>query len=145
MSSPSVEEQAETVDQILGTLDAADKPRVVALNKVDLLGPASRRRAISALTERYPGAVPISATKHTGFTELLAAMDQASRSDTVSLEILVPYGSEGVLADLRKIGGVERTEYVERGTMAWGWAPRHAAARFLAFAVEVRPARARRC
>ncbi|HEY8863819.1 MAG TPA: GTPase HflX [Candidatus Dormibacteraeota bacterium] len=145
VSSPSVEEQAETVDQILGTLDAADKPRVVALNKVDLLGPASRRRAISALTERYPGAVPISATKHTGFTELLAAMDQASRSDTVSLEILVPYGSEGVLADLRKIGGVERTEYVERGTMAWGWAPRHAAARFLAFAVEVRPARARRC
>jgi GTP-binding protein HflX len=133
VSSPSVEEQAATVDQILGALDAADKPRVVALNKVDLLGPASRRRAISALTTRYPGAVAISATNHTGFPELLAAMDQASRSDTVPLEILVPYGSEGVLADLRKVGGVERTEYVERGTKAWGWAPRHAAARFQAF------------
>ena len=130
VSSPSVEEQAATVDQVLGALDAADKPRVVALNKVDLLGPASRRRAITALTTRYPGAVPISAIKHTGFTELLAAMDQASRSDTVPLEILVPYGSEGVLADLRKIGGVERTEYVESGTKAWGWAPRHAAGRF---------------
>ena len=133
VSSPSVEEQAATVDEILGALDAADKPRVVALNKVDLLGPASRRRAIGALTSRYPGAVPISATKHTGFHELLAAMDQASRSDTVSLEILVPYGSEGVLADLRKIGGVERTEYVETGTKAWGWAPRHAAGRFQSF------------
>ncbi|HLQ16056.1 MAG TPA: GTPase HflX [Candidatus Eisenbacteria bacterium] len=133
VSSPSVEEQAATVDEILGALEAADKPRVVALNKVDLLGPASRRRAIGALTNRYPGAVPISATKQTGFPELLAAMDQASRSDTVSLEILVPYGSEGVLADLRKIGGVERTEYVETGTRAWGWAPRHAAGRFQSF------------
>jgi len=134
VSSPSVEEQAETVDQILGALEAADKPRVVALNKVDLLGPASRRRAIGALTARYPGAVAISATNHTGFPELLAAMDQASRSDTVPLEILVPYGSEGVLADLRKVGGVERTEYVDSGTKAWGWAPRHAAARFKTFA-----------
>ena len=133
VSSPSVTEQAETVDQILGELDAADKPRVVALNKVDLLGPASRRRAISAVTSRYPGAVPISAITQTGFPELLAAMDQASRSDTVSLEILVPYGSEGVLAALRKVGGVERTEYVEGGTMAWGWAPRHAAGRFQEF------------
>jgi GTP-binding protein HflX len=133
VSSPSVIEQAETVDQILVELEAADKPRVVALNKVDLLGPASRRRAISALTSRYPGAVPISAIKHTGFAELLGAMDQASRADTVNLEILVPYGSEGVLAALRKVGGVERTEYVEGGTKAWGWAPRHAAGRFETF------------
>jgi hypothetical protein len=49
-----------------------------------------------------------------------------------------------VLADLRKVGGVERTEYVDSGTQAWGWAPRHAAARFQTFAVKVRPARARR-
>jgi hypothetical protein len=39
---------------------------------------------------------------------------------------------------------VERTEYVDSGTQAWGWAPRHAAARFQTFAVKVRPARARR-
>jgi GTPase len=132
-SSPSVAEQAETVDQILGELGAADKPRVVALNKVDLLGLASRRRAVSSLASRYPGAVAISATNRAGFPELLSAMDQASRGDTVNLEILVPYGSEGVLAALRKVGGVERTEYVEGGTKAWGWAPKHAAGRFQDF------------
>ena len=134
LSSPSVEEQAQTVEEILGQLGAADKPRVVALNKVDLLGPAARRRAIGSLTSRYPGAVAISAIGRAGFGELFAALDQASRGDTVSLEILVPYGSEGVLAALRKIGGVERTEYVEGGTKAWGWAPRHAAGRFQEFA-----------
>ncbi len=134
VSSPSIEEQAETVDKILGDLGAADKPRVVALNKVDLLGTAARRRAIGALSSRYPGAVAISAIGRAGFGELLGALDQTSRGDTVSLEILVPYGSEGVLAALRKIGGVERTEYVEGGTKAWGWVPRHAAGRFQEFA-----------
>src|SRR4030088_275739 len=70
-SSPSVAEQAVTVDQILGELGAADKPRVGALNKVDLLGPASRRRAVGSLATRYPGAVAISAINRLGFAELL--------------------------------------------------------------------------
>ena len=130
LSSPAVAEQAETVEQVLADLGAAAKPRVVVLNKVDLLGPASRRRAVSAFAERYPGAVAISATSRTGFDPLLAALDEASRGDAVALEILVPYGREAVLAELRKIGGVERTEYVDGGTRAWGWAPRHAARRF---------------
>jgi GTP-binding protein HflX len=138
-SSPTVDEQAATVDEVLADLGAADKPRVVALNKVDLLGPAARRRAISSLSSRYPGAVAISATKRTGLADLLTAMDESSRGDTVPVEILVPYGQEGVLADLRKIGGVERTEYVEGGTRAWGWIPRHAAGRFEAY-VAARPA-----
>jgi len=142
LSSPAVEEQAATVERVLGDLEAANKPRVVAMNKVDLLGPASRRRAIGALSARYPGAVAISAVKRTGFDELLREIDRASRGDAVQLEMLVPYGSEGVLAELRKIGGVERTEYVEGGTHTWGWAPRHAAGRFAGY--EVRPARARR-
>jgi len=134
LSSHAVEEQAATVEEVLADLGASSKPRVVVLNKVDLLGPASRRRALSALAQRYPGAVAISATNRTGFAQLLSALDQASRGDAVSLEILVPYGREGVLAELRKIGGVERTEYVEGGTRAWGWVPRHAAGRFELFA-----------
>jgi GTPase len=142
VSSPAVEGQARTVERVLADLGAAEKPRVVALNKVDLLGPASRRRAISALSTRYPGAVAISALKRTGFQELLHAIDWASRGDAVPLEILVPYGREGVLAELRKLGGVDRTEYVEGGTLAWGWAPRAVAGRFSSF--EMRPARARR-
>ncbi len=130
LSSPAVAEQAETVEKVLSELGAADKPRVVALNKVDLIGPAARRRAVAALSARYPGAVAISATNKLGLPNLLEAIDQASRGDVVKLEILVPYGREGVLAELRRIGGVEKTEYVEGGTRAWGWVARHAARRF---------------
>ena len=130
LSAPSVEDHAATVEQILADLGAADKPRVVALNKVDRLGPSARRRAVQRLMGRYPKAVPVSAINMSGFAELHQAIDAATRGDSVPLELLVPYGSEGVLAELRSIGGVERTEYVERGTRAWGWAPRHAAPRF---------------
>jgi GTP-binding protein HflX len=134
MSSSTVLDQAATVEKVLGDLGAADKPRVVALNKVDLLGPSARRRAIGAVTSRYPDAVAISATKRTGLKDLLGAVEKSSRGDMVDFDILVPYGGESVLAALRKIGGVERTEYVEGGTRAWGWVPRHAAQRFAAFA-----------
>ena len=136
-SSPSVLDQAATVDEELNELGAGDKPRVVALNKVDMLGPAARRRLVGAIAARYPGVVPISATQGTGLNALLAALDDASRGETVSLDILVPYGSERVLASLRRIGGVERTEYVDAGTRAWGWAPRHAAGRFEPYRIAV--------
>lgn len=136
-SSPAVEEQADTVDRELVALGAADKPRVVALNKVDLLGPASRRRVVAALAARYPRCVPISATQGLGLGDLIEAIDAATRSDMVGVDLLVPYGSERVLASLRKIGSIDRTEYVDAGTRAWGWAPRHAAGRFDAYAVGV--------
>jgi GTP-binding protein HflX len=133
VSSSTVLDQAATVEKVLGDLGAADKPRVVVLNKVDLLGPSARRRAIGAVSSRYPDAVAISATKRTGLKELLGAVEKSSRGDQVDFEILVPYGGESVLAALRKVGGVERTEYVEGGTRAWGWVPRHAAERFEAY------------
>jgi GTP-binding protein HflX len=134
VSSATVLDQAATVEKVLGDLGAADKPRVVVLNKVDLLAPLARRRAIGAVTSRYPQAVAISATKRSGLKELLEAVEKSSRGDIVEFEILVPYGGESVLAALRKVGGVERTEYVEGGTRAWGWVPRHAAQRFEAYA-----------
>src|SRR5436309_6363216 len=53
LSSPAVEEQAATVEKVLAELAAADKPRVVAINKVDLRGTCSRRRTIGVLSVRY--------------------------------------------------------------------------------------------
>ncbi len=132
-SSSAIVEQAETVERELAGLGAADKPRVVVLNKVDLLGPAARRRLVGSMSAVYPGLVPVSATQGAGLDALRAAIDDASRGETVALDLLVPYGSERILATLRRIGGVDRTEYVADGTRAWGWAPRHAAGRFEPF------------
>jgi GTP-binding protein HflX len=123
-------DHAATVEQVLGELGAAAAPRVVALNKVDLLGPSARRRVVQAARQLHPGAVAISATERTGFNELLVALDRASRGDSVEVELLVPYGRESVLSELRQVGGLQRWEYESSGTRASGWAPRHALHRF---------------
>jgi GTPase len=135
VSDPAALDQAITVEAELGELEAVDKPRVVALNKVDRLGPAARRRAVQALHERYPDAVAVSAVNRTGFGPLLSVLEAASREDVVSVDLLVPYGREQVLHDLRQVGGVDRTEYVGSGTRAWGWVPRRALHRFQPYAV----------
>ena len=126
----AMDEHAITVDAILGELGAADKPRVVAVNKVDLLGPVTRRRVLEVLAQRYPDAVPISASRQFGLDQLLAALDRATRPDTVDLELLIPYGREALLNELRQVGGLNRSEYGPEGTRVWGWVPRQALHQF---------------
>ncbi|MDP9246477.1 MAG: GTPase HflX, partial [Candidatus Dormibacteraeota bacterium] len=129
-STTAALEQAATVDQVLEELDAGRKPTVVALNKVDLLGPAGLRRVVASFAQRYPTVVPISALQRSGLEQLKEAVDAATGDEMVALELLVPYGREGVLNELRQVGGLERTEYTDRGTLARGRAPREAVHRF---------------
>ncbi|HEX6348676.1 MAG TPA: GTPase HflX [Candidatus Dormibacteraeota bacterium] len=135
-SAPAVLEHAATVDQVLGELGAADKPRVLAVNKVDLLGPATRRRVLGEISEGHPGAIPISALQGNGLERLLAALEAAAEQDMVRLKMLVPYGREQVLHELRQLGGLEGSEFTERGTVAWGRAPRASLHRFQPFLLE---------
>jgi GTP-binding protein HflX len=135
VSASAVQDQAQTVEEVLAELGAEAKPRVVALNKIDLVGPSALRRAASRLAERYGLVVPISAAQRTGLDKLLSALDQAVGTDLVVLELLIPYGRESVLADLRQLGGLERMEYTEQGTRAWARTPREAVHRFQPYQV----------
>jgi GTP-binding protein HflX len=135
-TAPAAQEQADTVDQVLEQLGAADKPRVVALNKIDLLGPPGARRVSKTFAERYPRLVTISALREVGHDRLGEALDEASEGQLVALELLVPYGEESVLQELRQLGGVDRVEYTERGTYARGRAPRQAAHRFQPYVLD---------
>jgi len=135
-SAPAAADQAMTVDRVLAELGAAGKPCVTALNKVDLLGTATVRRVVRAFAQRYAAAVPISALVGTGLDALAIALDRATDDRFVPLEILVPYGREGVLQELREVGGLQEVEYTERGTYARGRAPRELAHRFRGYALD---------
>jgi GTPase len=135
VSASALHDQVGTVEEVLAELGAEAKPRVVALNKIDLVGPSALRRAAGRLAESYDVVVPISAAQRTGLDGLLGALDQAVGTDLVGLELLIPYGLESVLADLRQLGGLERTEYTERGTRAWARTPREAVHRFQPYRV----------
>ena len=76
----NAEEQFETVEQTLRELGLAEKPRIVALNKVDLLAPDANGEALAALPPalRRPDSeiVLISAAKGWNLDVLLAAIER---------------------------------------------------------------------
>jgi len=91
-SSPIAVEQAVQVEAVLRELEAAGKPRLHVLNKVDLL-PAAERDALldDAAT------VHVSALKGIGLTTLLDRIDQMLVEDPISRVRLKVPQSEGKL------------------------------------------------
>src|SRR5436305_6086403 len=57
------------VDEVLGEIGAGERPRLLALNKIDLLGEDDRR----ALSFRYPRAAQVSAATGEGLEQLAGA------------------------------------------------------------------------
>jgi GTP-binding protein HflX len=83
-SHPSLEEHAAAVERTLGELEVADRPMVLALNKIDR---TEGGRGLEALVARRDG-VAISAATGEGLQELLKAIDAALPMDgTVTLRI----------------------------------------------------------
>ncbi len=84
LSSHNASEQCQTVEEILVDLSLADKPRITALNKIDLLLDRSHtwneETAISYISDQgdagNKNTVLISATKKWGLTKLLEKINQ---------------------------------------------------------------------
>ncbi|MBO0707047.1 MAG: GTPase HflX, partial [Candidatus Dormibacteraeota bacterium] len=135
-SAASALDQAATVDQVLSELGAGEVPRVVALNKIDLLGGAGLRRVLPEFRRRYGAVIPISAQTGVGLDELDTALAEADQRALVPVRLLVPYGREGVIEQLRREGVVEDTEYTDRGTLTRARAPEQAVHRYRELAVD---------
>ncbi len=83
-SHPALEEHEAAVERTLGELEVADRPMVLALNKIDR---TEGGRGLEALVARRDG-VAISAATGEGLQELLKAIDAAlPMGDTVTLRI----------------------------------------------------------
>ena len=83
-SHPALEEHAAAVERTLGELEVADRPMVLALNKIDR---TEGGRGLDALVARRDG-VAISAATGEGLQELLKAIDAVlPMGDTVTLRI----------------------------------------------------------
>jgi GTPase len=92
-SHPALEEHASAVERILGELEVADRPTVLALNKIDR---TEGGRGLEALVARREG-VAISAATGEGLPDLLKAIDAAlPLGNAVTLRI--PHGDGAALA-----------------------------------------------
>jgi GTPase len=126
------EEQAEmiaAVEDVLAEIGAAERPTVLALNKVDLLDEERRRE----LSFRYPRAVQVSAATGEGLDGLREAIESRFLATLRPMELLVPYGDGGALSSLHDVAGEVEREDTASGVRVKARVPAGLAARFERF------------
>jgi GTP-binding protein HflX len=112
-------EQSQTVTDVLAELGAAEKPRVTALNKVDLLADPSRID-----TSLFPNAVPISAVAGQHLDALLAKIGEVVSAAMVPFQVKLPFSRSDLVEIYHRRGRVEREEQDGEGTLVSGKLPR---------------------
>ncbi len=95
------------VDAVLEEIGAGEKPRLLVLNKADLLDEDGRHQATLA----HPGGVLVSAADGEGLERLRERIEAAFEETLAEVELLVPYAEGGRLHELHEVAGeLERTE-----------------------------------
>ena len=120
-----------SVERTLEEIGAGDRPRLLVLNKVDLLSEGAR----DELRLRHPGAVLVSATTGDGLEELCARLERELVHTLRPLELLVPYADGGSLAELHEVAGTVSREDTPEGVRVSALVPERLAGRFARFAV----------
>ncbi len=114
-SSPLREDHERQVEKVLGELGAANKPRLLVLNKVDLLGTGEREAGENrAGLERLPNAVAVSALTGEGISELVSRIDEALPSDPVQTAFFrIPQREGRTLSLIHEHARVLKRAYVD--------------------------------
>jgi GTPase len=95
------------VDEVLEEIGAGEKPRLLVLNKADLLSEDDRRE----VEIRHPEAVLVSALRGEGLDALSNRIESAFEETLAEVELLVPYEEGARLHELYELSGdLERTE-----------------------------------
>ncbi|MGK2933045.1 MAG: GTPase HflX [Solirubrobacterales bacterium] len=108
-SSPEEQLRMEmhAADSVLGEIDVDDKPRLLVLNKIDLLTDEERDEVRIA----HPDAIAVSAVTGEGLDACKAATEKMFESTMMPVELLVPYSEGARLHDLHEVAGkVERED-----------------------------------
>lgn len=111
-------EQSETVNTVLQDLDVGDKPRVTALNKIDLLDEPDE-----VDTTLYPNAVPVSALKRTGLEHLLEKIAQVLAASMEAVQVVIPFDKSELVELFHRRGHVVLEEHRTNGTYLTGRLP----------------------
>ena len=119
------------VEDVLEEIGAGDQPRMLVLNKADLLDEERRRE----LAFRHPDASLVSAVTGEGLDELQERIADEFERTLRDVELLVPFADGGTLAELHDVAGdLERTDTPE-GVHIQARLPAVVAERFDRFAV----------
>ena len=121
-------EQSETVNDVLRDLDANEKPRVTALNKVDLLDDPS-----DVDLSLFPNAVPVSALKLVGLDALREKIAQVLAESMEMVQVTIPYAKSELVELFHRRGHVDQEEHRPDGTFIAGRIPRSLQGYYMAY------------
>ena len=99
-SDEELEEMLAAVDSVLGEIGAGELPTELVLNKVDALDALRRRR----LSNRFPGALQVSARTGEGLDELRERVAERFGERFELVRLLIPYDEGARLAELYALG-----------------------------------------
>ncbi|HST06506.1 MAG TPA: GTPase HflX [Chloroflexia bacterium] len=156
LTHPNAEEQASTVDKVLDELGVGDKPRIVALNKIDRLFPDLVRSSKSpngkesaeepldsaTISARIAddlglgaGYVPVSAQYRWGLENLLSAIQVSISANLAPFKALIPYSESEIVSRIHQIAVIQQEEHTEHGTLIEGRIPKQFLQRLSNYAV----------
>jgi GTPase len=136
-SAPEEELEAmlRAVDEVLDEIGAGSSPRLLVLNKVDLLDDDERRME----ELRHPGAALVSAVTGEGVEDLMNRIEAAFRDRLQTIELLVPFDSGRVLSELHDVAGDLEREDTPEGVRVRARVPAGVAARLRPYELNGRP------
>ena len=120
-SNPAAEVQINAVSKVLEELGCAQKPALLALNKVDRL---TDRSYIDVLMQHHPRAVAVSAATGQGLPALADAVIEALAADFAEAEIETGAGNGKVLAYLSAHAEIYRQQYHDNRAVIRCYLPR---------------------
>src|SRR5262249_15128494 len=129
-------EQSQTVDDVLSELGAADKPRVTALNKVDLL-----EHPDDVDLSLHANAVAVSARTGANLDLLLRKIGKVLADEMVRYTVLLPYDRGDLVEAFHRRGHVARQEAQADGMLIEGTLPRQIVAAFAPWRLTPAPTR----
>src|SRR5215211_4881084 len=127
-------EMVRAVDEVLEDIGAGSSPRILVLNKADLID-AERREE---LRFRHPDGVVVSAQTGEGLEALRERVAAAFAPMLRAVELLVPYREAGLLPELHAAAGDLEREETAEGVHVRARLPAALAARYDRYAVNGR-------
>ncbi len=109
-SSPFLDLQVKTTNQVLQELGVEDIPMVYAINKIDLLP------SINYIPKCYNPSISLSSKTQEGYNELLEYIKTNVFKDTLTSTFIIPYTRGDIYSLMKEKGEVLSTEYLDSGT-----------------------------
>lgn len=111
-SSPNIEQHIKTTEQVLKEIEADKIPRLLVLNKIDLVEDEMDRMI---LKKTYTESETVSVMDEALVNHLQERIESHFQTEFVRDNLLLPYDRADLLPRLYQLGTVEEIEYAEDG------------------------------